>query len=123
MAEHVFDRFYRADPSRARKSGGTGLGLSISREDAALHNGTLSAWGWPGDGAAFLLLIPRNQDVPAGRGPLDVIPPDAPLEALVKDVAGHMGPNPEPVPTPSLGLPLLIPATRWADEEEENDAS
>lgn len=123
VAEHVFDRFYRADPSRARKSGGTGLGLSISREDAALHNGTLSAWGWPGDGAAFLLLIPRNQDVPAGRGPLDVIPPDAPLEALVKDVAGHMGPNPEPVPTPSLGLPLLIPATRWADEEEENDAS
>ena len=51
-----------------------------------------------------------------------MIPPDAPLEALVKDVAGHMGPNPEPVPTPSLGLPLLIPATRWADEEEENDA-
>src|SRR5580700_9668437 len=41
--EHkVFDRFWRADPARARATGGTGLGLAISLEDALLHG------GWPG---------------------------------------------------------------------------
>ncbi|WP_443613642.1 MtrAB system histidine kinase MtrB [Actinomadura madurae] len=43
----VFDRFWRADPARARTTGGTGLGLSISREDAQLHGGWLQAWGSP----------------------------------------------------------------------------
>jgi two-component system sensor histidine kinase MtrB len=37
----LFDRFWRADPSRARSSGGTGLGLSIALEDAKLHQGQL----------------------------------------------------------------------------------
>ncbi len=44
----VFNRFWRADPSRARQTGGTGLGLSISLEDARLHGGWLEAWGAPG---------------------------------------------------------------------------
>ena len=39
----VFDRFWRADPSRARVRGGAGLGLSIALEDARLHNGELDA--------------------------------------------------------------------------------
>ena len=39
----VFNRFWRADPARARTSGGTGLGLSISQEDAHLHGGWLQA--------------------------------------------------------------------------------
>ena len=56
----VFDRFWRADPSRARIRGGTGLGLSIALEDARLHNGELEAWGRPGKGAHFVLTIPRN---------------------------------------------------------------
>jgi two-component system sensor histidine kinase MtrB len=55
----VFDRFWRADPSRARTRGGTGLGLSIALEDARLHNGELDAWGAPGDGANFVLTLPR----------------------------------------------------------------
>ena len=55
----VFDRFWRADPSRARIRGGTGLGLSISLEDARLHNGELDAWGRPGKGAHFVLTLPR----------------------------------------------------------------
>lgn len=55
----VFDRFWRADPSRARTRGGTGLGLSIALEDARLHNGELDAWGAIGDGANFVLTLPR----------------------------------------------------------------
>ena len=46
----VFNRFWRADPARARTSGGTGLGLSISLEDTHLHGGWLQAWGRPGAG-------------------------------------------------------------------------
>jgi two-component system sensor histidine kinase MtrB len=56
----VFDRFWRADPSRARTRGGTGLGLSIALEDARLHNGELEAWGMPGKGAHFVLTLPRQ---------------------------------------------------------------
>ena len=41
----MFDRFWRADPARARTTGGTGLGLAIALEDAHLHGGTLEAWG------------------------------------------------------------------------------
>ena len=60
----VFDRFWRADPSRARTRGGTGLGLSIALEDARLHNGELEAWGRPGKGAHFVVTLPRE----AGSG-------------------------------------------------------
>ncbi len=56
----VFDRFWRADPSRARTRGGTGLGLSIALEDARLHNGELEAWGRSGKGAHFVLTLPRE---------------------------------------------------------------
>jgi len=57
----VFDRFWRADPSRARTRGGTGLGLSIALEDARLHNGELEAWGRPGRGAHFVVTLPRSR--------------------------------------------------------------
>ena len=55
----VFDRFWRADPSRSRIRGGTGLGLSIALEDARLHNGELEVWGRLGHGAHFVLTLPR----------------------------------------------------------------
>jgi two-component system, OmpR family, sensor histidine kinase MtrB len=55
----VFDRFWRADPSRSRVRGGTGLGLSIALEDARLHNGELEVWARPGHGAHFVLTLPR----------------------------------------------------------------
>jgi two-component system sensor histidine kinase MtrB len=54
----VFNRFWRSDPSRFRRSGGTGLGLAISVEDARLHQGRLEAWGEPGQGACFRLTLP-----------------------------------------------------------------
>lgn len=55
----VFNRFWRADPARARTTGGTGLGLAIAQEDAHLHNGWLQAWGEPGGGSQFRLTLPR----------------------------------------------------------------
>ncbi|MGB3885021.1 MtrAB system histidine kinase MtrB [Gordonia sp. (in: high G+C Gram-positive bacteria)] len=54
----VFNRFWRSDPSRVRRSGGTGLGLAISIEDARLHQGRLEAWGEPGEGSCFRLTLP-----------------------------------------------------------------
>lgn len=66
----VFDRFWRADPARARTMGGTGLGLSISREDAQLHDGALEAWGSPGKGASFRLMLPRGSGGLGAREPL-----------------------------------------------------
>ncbi len=75
----VFNRFWRADPARARTSGGTGLGLAISLEDARLHGGWLEAWGEPGKGACFRLTLPLDRKVGFNESPLplddDYVPP------------------------------------------------
>ncbi|SDD21699.1 MtrAB system histidine kinase MtrB [Actinokineospora iranica] len=76
-AELVFNRFWRADPSRNRHTGGTGLGLAISLEDARLHGGGLDAWGELGAGACFRLTLPRLQDVAYVQSPLPLTPEDA----------------------------------------------
>ncbi|TDE40544.1 HAMP domain-containing histidine kinase [Nonomuraea mesophila] len=72
----VFDRFWRADPSRARTIGGTGLGLAISREDATLHGGWLQAWGQPGEGSQFRLTLPRTAGADLKGSPLSLVPPE-----------------------------------------------
>ncbi|GID26676.1 MtrAB system histidine kinase MtrB [Paractinoplanes brasiliensis] len=72
----VFNRFWRADPSRARQTGGTGLGLSISAEDARLHGGWLEAWGAPGEGAQFRLTLPVRSGDRLLAAPLPLIPRD-----------------------------------------------
>lgn len=59
-SELVFNRFWRAEESRARRSGGSGLGLAISIEDARLHGGWLQAWGEVGRGSEFRLTLPRT---------------------------------------------------------------
>jgi len=58
--ERVFERFFRADPSRARASGGVGLGLSIVAAVAEAHGGSASARSGPG-GATFEIQIPLAQ--------------------------------------------------------------
>jgi len=73
----VFNRFWRADPSRARQTGGTGLGLSISLEDTRLHGGWLQAWGEPGEGAIFRLTLPRLAGEALSRSPLPLVPEPA----------------------------------------------
>ncbi len=70
----VFNRFWRADPARARTSGGTGLGLSIASEDARLHGGWLQAWGEVGMGSVFRLTLPRRVGVVFDRSPLPLSP-------------------------------------------------
>ncbi|MDP2013797.1 MAG: MtrAB system histidine kinase MtrB [Actinomycetota bacterium] len=70
----VFNRFWRADPARARTTGGTGLGLSIAFEDARLHGGWLEAWGEPGLGSNFRLTLPRVAREPLTRSPLPLVP-------------------------------------------------
>ncbi len=76
--ERVFDRFWRADPSRQRTTGGTGLGLAISLEDAALHGGWLEVWSAPGQGSCFRLTLPRQRGDVLRTSPLE-LPPDEPL--------------------------------------------
>jgi two-component system OmpR family sensor kinase len=56
----VFERFYRADDSRARSSGGVGLGLSIVTAVAEAHGGAVSADGAPGGGATFRIKLPLS---------------------------------------------------------------
>lgn len=56
----IFERFYRADKSRDRKSGGTGLGLAIVRHIALSHGGDVEAESWAGEGSAFRIRIPRD---------------------------------------------------------------
>ena len=70
-ALRVFDRFWRADPSRSRVRGGTGLGLSMALEDARLHNGELEVYGEPGRGANFVLTLPKHA---GGEIPQRIIP-------------------------------------------------
>ncbi|HKN98268.1 MAG TPA: MtrAB system histidine kinase MtrB [Pseudonocardiaceae bacterium] len=79
-ADLVFNRFWRADPSRNRRTGGTGLGLAISVEDAHLHGGTLEAWGEPGKGACFRLTLPRYPNTEVTESPLPLPPADAPVD-------------------------------------------
>nr|WP_246110595.1 MtrAB system histidine kinase MtrB [Saccharopolyspora dendranthemae] len=89
-AELVFTRFWRADPSRNRRSGGTGLGLSISLEDARLHAGALDAWGEPGEGSCFRLTLPRKPGKEPETSPLSlpstrrIAAPEALLAASVE---------------------------------------
>src|SRR6185436_18062088 len=80
----VFDRFWRADPSRQRSTGGTGLGLAISLEDAMVHGGELAVWSEPGEGSCFRLTIPRVRGDALRGSPLD-LPPDAAIELRVED--------------------------------------
>lgn len=76
-AERVFNRFWRADPARARTTGGTGLGLSIALEDAHLHGGWLEAWGEPGGGAQFRLTLPCSVGAPLRGSPVPLEPQDS----------------------------------------------
>ena len=79
--QFVFDRFWRADPARARTTGGTGLGLAIALEDTRLHSGWLQAWGERGRGSVFRLTLPRTVGRPFAGSPLPLCPDEAEVPA------------------------------------------
>ncbi|MDE3077008.1 MAG: sensor histidine kinase, partial [Chloroflexota bacterium] len=72
-AEHIFERFYRADPARARVSGSSGLGLSIVAAVVAAHAGSVQVSGTTGGGATFTVRLPRypGAAAPAAPAPAD----------------------------------------------------
>lgn len=85
--ERVFDRFWRADPSRQRSTGGTGLGLAIATEDAQLHGGMIDVWSVPGEGTCFRLTLPRDRDGVVRRSPIE-LPPTEPVDPVLEVAAG-----------------------------------
>jgi two-component system, OmpR family, sensor histidine kinase MtrB len=101
-ATMVFNRFWRADPARARTTGSTGLGLAISLEDARLHGGWLQAWGERGRGAQFRLTLPRLAGDLLERSPLPLMP--------AGDARSPAGPPAGPATGPATG-PTTGPTT------------
>ncbi|WP_307817593.1 MtrAB system histidine kinase MtrB [Nocardia acididurans] len=97
----VFNRFWRSDPSRMRRSGGTGLGLSISVEDANLHEGKLEAWGEIGVGASFRLTLPLVRGRKLGVSPLSLEPPKK--QRLLEVVGDNGGENGTGTGDPATG--------------------
>ncbi|MGM7777873.1 MtrAB system histidine kinase MtrB [Arthrobacter sp. KNU-44] len=124
----VFDRFWRADPARARTTGGSGLGLSIAAEDTKLHNGWLQAWGRKGSGSNFRLTLPLKKGGTIVKSPLQLEPADIHLpgaaperQMLVLDAGEPQlerdsAEDPRPEGAPALppahppALPPVLPA-------------
>jgi len=90
----VFDRFWRADPARARTSGGTGLGLAIALEDARLHGGWLEVWGERGKGSVFRLTLPRTVGEELHGSPLPLSPHPADIDAAGLPDLAELGARP-----------------------------
>jgi two-component system sensor histidine kinase MtrB len=101
-AARVFDRFWRADPARARTTGGSGLGLSIATEDTKLHNGWLQAWGNTGVGSSFRLTLPLKQGGTITKSPLPLEPADVGLDSPGDHSVLVLGPGATAVPKDSV---------------------
>jgi two-component system, OmpR family, sensor histidine kinase MtrB len=110
-ATRVFNRFWRADPARARNTGGTGLGLSIAVEDARLHGGWLQAWGEPGGGSQFRMTLPRTAGDSLRGSPIPLEPDDSRRKRGLKSsglsarVAAGLPAAPGTVPAPRTSGP------------------
>jgi len=109
----VFDRFWRADPARARTTGGTGLGLAIALEDARLHGGWLQAWGERGKGSVFRLTLPRTLGQKLAGSPLPLGPDESEV-AGVADLAARPGVH-------GAGFVLAGAADVGADPAEDSE--
>lgn len=59
--QRVFERFYRADQARSRRTGGSGLGLSIVKHAVARHGGEIKLWSQPDRGSTFTVRLPLSE--------------------------------------------------------------
>ncbi|MEU3463525.1 HAMP domain-containing sensor histidine kinase [Streptomyces sp. NPDC006733] len=73
----VFDRFWRAERSRSRRTGGSGLGLAIVRQLAQAHGGTVAARSVPGESTVFTLRLPSQPGTGAGAASAGGVAGDA----------------------------------------------
>ncbi len=129
-AARVFDRFWRADPARARTTGGSGLGLSIAAEDTKLHNGWLQAWGRKGAGSNFRLTLPLKKGGTIVKSPLQLEPADINLPGAAPerqilvvdagDASSEQGSVADPTPEDAPALPPVLPPV--LPPAGENDA-
>lgn len=67
--ERIFERFFRADEARSRRTGGTGLGLAIVKHATYRHGGEVRVWSRPGRGSTFTMRLPR---IPAPEETLEM---------------------------------------------------
>jgi two-component system OmpR family sensor kinase len=86
QAEHVFERFYRADQARTRKAGGTGLGLAIVAALVAAHGGAVWVESPPGGGATFRIALPLAPEARQSGPEPDETPED---ESPQPDIIEH----------------------------------
>jgi two-component system OmpR family sensor kinase len=95
QAEHVFERFWRSDPSRSRVHGGAGLGLSIVSAIVAAHGGEVSAQAEIGRGSTFVVRLPATP--PVMSPPEATGAGDAPIDgADVSDTDSQLVPSRHP---------------------------
>jgi two-component system sensor histidine kinase MtrB len=120
QVEHVFDRFWRADPARKRTLGGSGLGLAISLEDAHLHSGWLQVWGKPGEGSCFRLTVPRRPDQEITSSPLPLPPRDAQIRGAAL-VAGPLSSDGS-VRIQTGSIPIVVEAEQETRAEPNHSA-
>ena len=71
--DRIFERFYRADPSRSRETGGTGLGLSIVKHVAKTHRGEIKLFSQVGVGSTFTLRVPLATASDPATGTIDLV--------------------------------------------------
>ncbi|WP_019180206.1 sensor histidine kinase [Microbacterium yannicii] len=94
--DRVFERFYRADPARARRTGGSGLGLSIVKHAVQRHGGDVRLWSRPGRGSTFTIRLPQIE-APSMTEPIP--------KRTRKKKRPVAGAGPRPVPTnPAAGM-------------------